>query len=376
MSDALNRTPLFDVHVETGAKMVDFAGWSMPLHYGSQLEEHHQVRRDAGMFDVSHMLAIDVRGGGATDFLRRVLANDVARLQHPGKALYACMLNEDGGVLDDLIVYARGGGSYRAVVNAGTADTDLAWLSGQRNPSGMEVELTPRHDLAIIAVQGPRAREKLWAARPDLRAPGEGLASFEAVEAGEIFIARTGYTGEDGFEMMMSAEKAPAVWRALAQQGVEPAGLGARDTLRLEAGMNLYGQDMDEHVSPLECGLAWTVDLRTNRDFVGRRALERLRPARKLAGLVLQERGVMRAHQRVRTQSGTGEITSGGFSPTLNRSIALARVPADVVVGAEAEIEVRDKMLKAKVVKPPFVRNGAVLVKVSPFTEGNNDNAG
>ncbi|MGZ5229361.1 MAG: glycine cleavage system aminomethyltransferase GcvT, partial [Burkholderiales bacterium] len=249
MTDDLKKTALYPVHLEMGAKMVDFAGWSMPVHYGSQLEEHTRVRSDAGMFDVSHMLAVDVRGTGASDFLRRVFANDVARLQKPGKALYTCMLNEQGGVLDDLIVYSQENGSYRAVVNAGTAEKDLAWLGAQREQSGAKVEISPRRDLAIVAVQGPRAREKFWAAAPQLRAPSERLANFEAVQAGDTLIARTGYTGEDGFEVMIPAEKVEALWRVLAGQGVKPAGLGARDTLRLEAGMNLYGQDMDEHVT-------------------------------------------------------------------------------------------------------------------------------
>ena len=274
---ALKRTPLYAVHVEMGARMVDFAGWEMPLHYGSQLEEHHRVRRDAGMFDVSHMLAIDVNGAGARDFLRRVLANDVARLTRPGKALYSCMLADDGGVLDDLIVYATPADAFRLVVNAGTAEKDLQWLETQR--SGAAVELEPRRDLAIIAVQGPSAREKLWRAWPAARAATERLAAFQAAAVDASFIARTGYTGEDGFEVMVPSENAEALWRALAQAGVAPAGLAARDTLRLEAGMNLYGQDMDERVTPLECGLAWTVDLKTERDFIGRRALERRAPS-------------------------------------------------------------------------------------------------
>ena len=362
MSTGLKQTPLSNVHLEMGAKMVGFAGWSMPLHYGSQLEEHHLVRRDAGMFDVSHMLAVDVSGRGARDFLRRVLANDVARLARPGKALYACMLNEDGGVLDDLIVYARAGGAFRLVVNAGTAQKDIAWLDSQAARSAADAGISPRRDLAIIAVQGPAAREKFWAAWPEARAATEALASFEAAEVGASLIARTGYTGEDGFEAMVPAGDAEMLWRALARTGVHAAGLAARDTLRLEAGMNLYGQDMDEHVTPLESGLAWTVDVKSDREFVGRRALEKSAPRRKLVGLVLEERGVMRAHQRVRTAAGMGEITSGGFSPTMNRSIALARVPAGTAPQAEVEIEVRDKWLKARVVKPPFVRHGCVLV--------------
>lgn len=342
--------------------MVDFAGWSMPLHYGSQLEEHHRVRRDAGMFDVSHMLAIDVRGPGARDFLRRVLANDVARLKHTGKALYSCMLAEDGGVLDDLIVYARAAGEFRLVVNAGTAQKDLAWLECEARKSGGEVTLSPRRDLAIVAVQGPAAREKFWGARPQCRAATEPLAHFEAAEVEGLFVARTGYTGEDGFEVLVPAAEVGALWHGLAQAGVAPTGLAARDTLRLEAGMNLYGQDMDEGVTPFECGLAWTVDLRSDREFIGRRALEQKTPRASFAGLVLAERGIMRGHQRVRTSAGEGEIKSGGFSPTMNRSIALARLPVGVAPGAEVQVAVRDKELTARVVKPPFVRNGKVLV--------------
>ncbi len=359
MSAPLKTTPLCAVHLEMGAKLVDFAGWAMPLHYGSQLEEHREVRRDAGMFDVSHMLAIDVRGAGAREFLRRMLANDVARLTAPGQALYSCMLAENGGVLDDLIVYARAEGEFRLVVNAGTAQKDVAWLEAHL---AADVALAPRSDLAIIAIQGPAAREKFWAARPHTREMTESLANFEAAEIGPSFIARTGYTGEDGYEVLVPAADAESLWRALAQAGARPAGLAARDTLRLEAGMNLYGQDMDEQVTPFECALAWTVDLRGAREFIGRRALEAMRPEREFAGLVLQDRGVMRAHQRVRTVGGEGEITSGGFSPTMNRSIALARLPRGIAPGAAVEIDMRGKWLPAKVVKPPFVRRGAVRV--------------
>lgn len=362
MSAALRTTPLHAVHLERGAKLVDFAGWAMPLHYGSQLEEHHQVRRDAGMFDVSHMLAIDVRGTGAREFLRRMLANDVARLKTPGKALYSCMLAENGGVLDDLMVYASAEGAFRLVVNAGTAEKDLAWLEAHGNRADSDVTLAPRRDLAIIAIQGPAAREKFWAARPEVRALTATLANFEAAQVDTSFIARTGYTGEDGFEVVLPSAAAEPLWRALVQAGVSPAGLGARDTLRLEAGMNLYGQDMDERVTPFECGLAWTVDLRSKRDFIGRSALEQARRERDFVGLVLEERGIMRSHQRVRTAHGEGEITSGGFSPTMNRSIALARVPRGAQPGAAVEIDVRGKWLKGKMVKPPFVRHGTVLV--------------
>jgi glycine cleavage system T protein (aminomethyltransferase) len=347
--------------------MVDFGGFDMPLHYGSQLEEHHAVRRDAGMFDVSHMRVLDVEGPGARAFLGYALANDVAKLRTPGKALYSCLLDRNGGVEDDLIVYWRGGERFRAVVNAATADKDVAWLRDILAEQRGAATLTERTDLAIIAVQGPAARDKVWRALPAVRAATEPLKPFNAAEMatpqGELFIARTGYTGEDGFELIVPAATAPIVWQALADAGVRPCGLGARDTLRLEAGMNLYGQDMNADVTPFESGLAWTVDLSTERDFVGRDALLAQPPTRELTGLLLVDPGgVLRAHQVVDAGNGHGEITSGTFSPTLGRSIALARLPASVRAGDVVHVEVRGKRLAARVVKPPFVRNGKVLV--------------
>jgi aminomethyltransferase len=362
MSEALKETPLHAVHRALGAKMLAFGGWEMPLHYGSQIEEHHQVRRDAGMFDVSHMLATDIVGTAARDFLRILLANDVAKLREPGTALYSCLLDVSGGVIDDLIVYFLGENRFRMVFNAGTAHRDLAWLDAQRARYAPGLDVVPRRDLAIIAVQGPNAREKVWRALPQARDVTVRLRLFQAVEAGELLLARTGYTGEDGFELMLPAAQAADFWNNLRAQGIAPAGLGARDTLRLEAGMNLYGQDMDERVTPFESGLAWTVDLGAGRDFIGRAALIARPRAQQRVGLVLLDRGVMRAHQAVRCDSGAGEITSGGFSPTLNRSIALARVPSAAATGDGVEVGVRDKWLRARVVKPPFVRYGKILV--------------
>jgi aminomethyltransferase len=324
------------------------------------------VRRDAGMFDVSHMRAVDARGCDAQAWLRRLIANDVAKLKTPGKALYSCLLSDAGGVIDDLIVYFFSPSHYRIVVNAGTADKDIAWMRSQT--AGFNVDLTPRPDLAMIAVQGPNAREKFWAAFPAARALSEPLGVFQAAEwlNGQMswLIARTGYTGEDGFEITLPAEQAADAWNRLAAAGVKPAGLGARDTLRLEAGMNLYGQDMDETQNPLESGLAWTVDMKdAARDFIGKSALA-TRPVEKdFVGLVLLDKGVLRSHQKVVTALGAGETTSGSFSPSMNQSIALARVPAGVKPGDEVQVEIRDKMLRAKVVKPPFVRNGKVLIQ-------------
>jgi len=365
----LKTTPLNAIHRTAGARMVDFGGWDMPVSYGSQIEEHHAVRRDAGMFDVSHMRVVDLAGAGAgaRDFLRYALANNVDKLKEVGRALYSCLLTPGGTVIDDLIVYFLREDWFRLVVNAGTADKDIAWfrrLIAERAP---QLTLTPRADLAMIAVQGPNARARVWQTLPGTESATAGLKPFCAAigngEWGEMFIARTGYTGEDGFEVVLPAAHVGELWGRLAAAGVRPAGLGARDTLRLEAGMNLYGQDMDESVSPLESGLAWTVDLASPRDFVGKAALLAHPAQRQLAGLVLQGKGgVLRAHQTVRTARGDGEITSGTFSPTLNQSIALARLPLGVQPGDTVQVVVRDRELVARVVKPPFARNGRVLV--------------
>jgi len=358
MSD--KTTILHPLHRERNARLVPFGGWEMPLHYGSQIEEHHAVRRHAGMFDVSHMQVVDLAGPAAQAFLRRLLANDVARLIEPGKALYACMLNELGGVVDDLIVYLRGEGAYRLVVNAGTADKDLAWM--RRWAEGFELSLQPRDDLAMIAVQGPQARVLALPLLPsELRETTARLKPFYAAFAEDWQVARTGYTGEDGFEILLPNPEAPALWRALLQAGVAPCGLGARDTLRLEAGMNLYGSDMDEATSPLEAGLGWTIAWEPpNRDFIGRGPLEARRgnpENRRFVGLVLEEKGVLRNHQRL-FEGGheVGEITSGGFSPTLGRAIALARVLPSA--GEHCTVEVRGRQLPVRLLKPPFVRHG------------------
>ena len=358
----LNRTPLNALHRRLGAKLVDFGGWEMPLHYGSQIEEHHRVRSDAGVFDVSHMLALDIAGAGSRDFLRYALANDVAKLECSGRALYSCLLDEHGRVLDDLIVYFVGENQYRVVVNAGTAEKDLTWFEALRKRGPRAPDIAPRRDLCILAVQGPGARARVWHALAETREATEPLPRFHAAQCGEFFVARTGYTGEDGFELIFPAARSENVWDALMRAGVPPCGLGARDTLRLEAGMNLYGQDMDETVTPAESGLAWTVDLAGGREFVGRQAIEHEHPERKLVGLVLLGRGVLRAHQRVVTVHGEGLTTSGGFAPTLGRSIGLARVPNAVDVGDTVHAEVRERLLAARVVQPPFVRNGRNLV--------------
>ncbi len=355
----LKTTPLHAAHRRANARLVDFAGWEMPLNYGSQLEEHKRVRTAAGVFDVSHMRVVDIQGDAARDFLRHLLANDVAKLQESGRALYSCMLNADGGVLDDLIVYQRGALGYRVVVNAATAEADIAHL--QTVAGGRAVRIEPRPELALLAVQGPEAVAKVLPLLPDdLQTAGE-LRAFRAVWNAEWMVARTGYTGEDGFEIMLPGEQAPALWAALLDAGVQPIGLGARDTLRLEAGMNLYGTDMDATTTPLVSNLGWTVAWEpAERDFIGRAALERQRAEgvpEKLVGLVLEGRGVLRGGVHIDTDAGPGRVTSGSFSPTLGVSIALARIPA-AATGAGCTADLRGKAWPVRIVKPPFVRHG------------------
>ena len=359
------KTILNETHRALGAKMVDFGGWDMPIHYGSQLDEHHLVRRDAGMFDVSHMTVVDLHGPRARDFLRYLVANSVDKLKKPGKALYTAMLDEHGGVIDDLIIYFLGEEFFRLVVNAATRDKDLAWI--QKQAEAFDVAVKERSEFAMIAVQGPHARARvIGLLRESDRAATEKLGRFAAMDAQTVdgvplFLARTGYTGEDGFEIVLPQAQAPAFWDALLAAGVQAAGLGARDTLRLEAGLNLYGQDMDESTSPYEAALAWTVALDEGRDFIGRSVLETQAAdgaPRQLIGLVMDDKGVLRHGQKVLTDQGDGEILSGTFSPTLGKAIAFARVPSGEP--GQVRVDIRGREVPVRVVKFPFVREGQV----------------
>jgi len=356
----LKHTPLYNAHIAAGARMVDFGGWEMPINYGSQIEEHHKVRQAAGMFDVSHMTVVDINGAQARHFLSYLLANDVAKLQSPGRAFYTCMLNDKGGVIDDLITYFLDETYFRMVVNAATHDKDMAWIS--RQAQAFDVVVTERPELAMIAVQGPDARAAVLSLLPESDAlVAAELKPFNAGQFGDMFIARTGYTGEDGFEISLPADPATQLWDQLLGAGVAPCGLGARDTLRLEAGMNLYGQDMDENVTPLESGLGWTLALKDDRGFIGKEALleQKARGVEnQLAGLVLNGRGVLRPGQRIITDEGEGVTTSGSFSPTLQRAIALARIPGSA--SGTCQVDIRGKLLECSIVRPPFARNGAV----------------
>jgi aminomethyltransferase len=357
------KTPLHATHLACGAKMVDFHGWEMPLHYGSQLNEHHHVRKDAGMFDVSHMTVVDVLGAGGRQFLRKLLTNDVDQLAHNGKALYSCMCNEHGGIIDDLIVYQRSSDNYRVILNSATRETDLAWI--RQKSEGFAVGLQERTELAMIAVQGPQAIAKaLKVLNPAQIDAVSTLTPFECVDVDQWFFARTGYTGEDGLEIIVPQEFIAPLWADLMNAGVQPCGLAARDTLRLEAGMLLYGQDMDTSTSPLESGLAWTIKWTPeDRGFIGMGALftqKQLGIKHKMVGLTLLDKGVMRHGQRVVVEGHPdGIITSGSYSPTLEHSVALARVPVET--GDEVMIDIRGKLIPAKVGKPRFVKHGQAI---------------
>lgn len=373
----LQRTPLYQSHVDNNGKIVDFSGWELPIHYGSQIDEHEAVRTDAGMFDVSHMVITDVEGAEAKAWLQKLLANDVAKLKTVGKALYSGMLNAEGGIIDDLIVYLMNEDEtqYRIISNAATRDKDLAQFN--KVAENFEVALTERPELAILAIQGPNAVTKLKQAKPSWSDILDGLKPFVGAdladtEAADWFVARTGYTGEDGVEVILPGDNAAEFYQLMLDQGVKPAGLGARDTLRMEAGMNLYGHDMDETISPYECNMGWTLALKDDRDFVGREALTAKRQqakdngtAMKQVGLLLETRGVLREGMTVSINQGTdkettGIITSGTYSPSLEQSIAIARIPESVTDEDTVQVDLRGKgkFVDVRVLKLPFVRNG------------------
>ena len=349
------KTPLYEQHLALSARMVDFCGWQMPLHYGSQLEEHHQVRQHAGMFDVSHMAIVDCSGERTQEFLRFVLANDVAKLK-TGRALYSCMLNEQGGIIDDLIVYRRSATDYRLVVNAGTREKDIAWLTEQAKQFAITV--LEQKGKALIAIQGPEARQIFASCLPEATAlQVMNLKPFHFLEASNLFIAATGYTGEPGVEIILDEKDATHWWERLLKTGVRPIGLGARDTLRLEAGLNLYGSDMDESVTPLASNIQWTVSLTPDRPFIGKSALEAQIKAGnipRLIGLLTSERVILRHGMPVLVNGSEGVITSGAFSPTLGTSIAMARLPAGTETSAE--VVVRGKPIPVKIISLPFLK--------------------
>jgi aminomethyltransferase len=364
MTGDLRHTPLHALHLELGAKMVPFAGWHMPLQYPKGiLEEHHVVRRAAGMFDVSHMGEVDLLGPGALEAVHVLVTGDVGALPD-GKALYTVTCRPHGGIVDDCIVYRFGPERLRIVINAANLDKDVAHF---REHAAGRCELVDRSDeLGLIAVQGPTAVGIVaeLAGDPALaRVPSFGLR--DATLAGvPVTAARTGYTGEDGFELFVAAQDAPAVWRALHGAGVEPIGLGARDTLRLEARLSLYGQDIDETTNPYEAGLGWVVKLDRGPaapKFVGYDALAEAKakgPTRRLAGFAIEGRGIVRPGAEVLGEGDAviGHVTSGGPAPTVGGAVGLAYVPAGLPADAPLRLRQRGKVLLARQVKGPFYR--------------------
>ena len=362
------KTPIFDLHLEAGAKMVDFGGWDMPIHYGSQIEEHNIVRNSAGVCDVSHMTVLDLSGPDSKAYLQKLLPNDVNKLDKPGRALYSAMLNEDGGILDDLIVYLTETG-FRIVVNCATREKDIAWM--QKQIESFDCVLEEKPELAILAVQGPESLDRVKAILSKTEKGQEradfitALRPFVGGFCGDWFIARTGYTGEKGVELILPNADAVTFWKDLMANDIRPIGLGARDTLRLEAGMNLYGSDMDESVTPLESNMAITLSMDDDRDFIGKSKLESQMAegvSESLIGLVMLEKGVLRAHYPIYSgEQQVGEITSGAHSPTCGHSIALARVKSGAT---NLSVGIRNKRIDVQEVKPPFARNGKQVYRL------------
>ena len=351
------RTKLYEQHLAANAKMVNFHGYEMPLHYGSQLDEHHAVRTNAGVFDVSHMAVVDVLGAGSRQFLRRLLTNDVDKITRVGQAIYSCMCNEHGGIIDDLIVYLRSPDSYRLVLNSACREQDLKWI--HKKIQGFAAGVHEQHELAMLAVQGPKAIERtLNILTPEQADSVSTLTPFECAEIDSWFFARTGYTGENGLEIILPQTEISSLWEQLIAAGVQPCGLGARDTLRLEAGLMLHGQDMDDTTSPLESALSWTVSWEPEeRDFIGMGYLlaqKHTGVKKKLVGLTLKDKGIMRTGQKVVIPGLTsGVITSGSYSPTLQKSIAFARIPNEAP--REVMVEIRGKLYPAIVGSTRFL---------------------
>jgi aminomethyltransferase len=352
-ADTLRRTPLFERHERAGARLVPFAGWEMPVQYEGIRQEHVAVRTRAGVFDVSHMGEIETSGPQAEQFLQRILSNDVTRIAERG-AQYSVLCREDGGVLDDLFTYRLAGDRFLTVTNASNHDKDIAWF---RDHAGeFDVEVADAHDRwAMLAVQGPDARGAVERITTGGELPRRMRTADLQVAGVDCIVCGTGYTGEDGVEILIPPEGAGAVWDALMEQGVTPAGLGARDTLRLEVCFHLYGNDLSEDRNPIEAGLAWCCKLDT--DFIGADALRGLEPAQTLVPFAFTGPGIPRQDNPVHTEHGDGVVTSGSLSPCLEVGIGMAYVPvAAAQPGTELEVDVRGKARAAEVREKPLYR--------------------
>ena len=355
----MNKTPLNNAHIELGAKMVNFSHWEMPISYTSLIEEHHAVRNTAGVFDVSHMSVFDFNGGDQVAFFEKIFANDIKKISNEDKAIYGALLNEEGGILDDLIIY-HANEKFRLVSNCSTREQNRQWY--EKHAVEFGVEVVERSDMGILAIQGPDALSKILSI-DGINPQVNNLQSFGCMFDGDKLYARTGYTGEDGLEIIVPSEDINQFWDQALKLGCTPIGLGARDTLRLEAGLNLYGNDMTIENHPYESNLGWTIDMTDkNRQFIGKQALLSIDQSKsqKIVGIILRDKGVLRSGYEVIHDEGKGVVLSGSYSPTLQSSIGLARV--DQGYKKDGKVMIRNKMLNIDFVSPRFIERGKISI--------------
>ena len=353
----MNKTPLHNAHIQLGAKMVNFSNWEMPISYSSLIKEHNAVRNAAGIFDVSHMSVFDFDGGNQIAFFKKIFANDIKKIYKDNKAIYGALLNEEGGILDDLIIY-HANNKFRLVSNCSTREQNKQWLEKYAVEFGVKV--MERSDMGILAIQGPDALNKILEIK-EIDAQVNTLQSFGCMFEGDKLYARTGYTGEDGLELIVPTQDINHLWDQALELGCTPIGLGARDTLRLEAGLNLYGNDMTINNHPYESNLGWTIDMSDkNREFIGKNALLSIDQSKsqKIVGIILQDKGVLRSGYEITHEQGKGVVLSGSYSPTLQSSIGLARV--DQGYKENGKVMIRNKVLNIDFVSPRFLGQGKI----------------
>ncbi|MDC0207743.1 glycine cleavage system aminomethyltransferase GcvT [Pseudomonadota bacterium] len=353
----MNKTPLHNAHIQLGAKMVNFSNWEMPISYSSLIKEHNAVRNAAGIFDVSHMSVFDFDGGNQIAFFKKIFANDIKKIYKNNKAIYGALLNEEGGILDDLIIY-HANNKFRLVSNCSTREQNKQWLEKYAVEFGVKV--MERSDMGILAIQGPDALNKIMEIK-EIDAQVNTLPSFGCMFEGDKLYARTGYTGEDGLELIVPTQDINHLWDQALELGCTPIGLGARDTLRLEAGLNLYGNDMTINNHPYESNLGWTIDMSDkNREFIGKNALLSIDQSKsqKIVGIILQDKGVLRSGYEITHEQGKGVVLSGSYSPTLQSSIGLARV--DQGYKENGKVMIRNKVLNIDFVSPRFLGQGKI----------------
>ena len=353
----MNKTSLHNAHIQLGAKMVNFSNWEMPISYSSLIEEHNAVRNAAGIFDVSHMSVFDFDDGDQIAFFEKIFANDIKKIYKDNKAIYGALLNEEGGILDDLIIY-HANNKFRLVSNCSTREQNRQWF--EKHAVEFGVKVMERSDMGILAIQGPDALNKILEIK-EIDAQVNTLQSFGCMFEGDKLYARTGYTGEDGLELIVPTKDINHLWDQALELGCTPIGLGARDTLRLEAGLNLYGNDMTINNHPYESNMGWTIDMSDeNREFIGKDAILSIDQSKsqKIVGIILQDKGILRSGYEITHEQGKGVVLSGSYSPTLQSSIGLARV--DQGYKENGKVMIRNKLLNIDFVSPRFLGQGKI----------------